>query len=185
MPKKTKSDLGRPATADLRPRTASAGQPAQSAKNEGGGGHRRTRGARQTEGRVRPPATGAGCTCSPLETTEPPAVSLPPPLSPPGRIEGRQTEPRPVMSTGTQTPRNHRELAQAIFAECNAVQVGRELLESGSERGAAVRARMFETLANWHFGKSNSAAGGPPGRMADVRVIWDLPAPPHEHRDDD
>ena len=95
-------------------------------------------------------------------------MSLPPPLSPPGRIEGRQTEPRPVMSTGTQTPRNHREL-----------------LESGSERGAAVRARMFETLANWHFGKSNSAAGGPPGRMADVRVIWDLPAPPHEHRDDD
>ena len=76
-------------------------------------------------------------------------------------------------------PRTHRELAQAISAECDLVQVGCGLLQSGSERGAAVRARMFETVANWQFGKSNSAAGG-----SGVRVIWDMPGPPHEHRDD-
>ena len=75
----------------------------------------------------------------------------------------------------TVEPRNHRELAEAIFAECNAVKVGRELLQSGSERGATVRARVFETLANWLFGKP-----GPPAGSSGVHVIWDLPRPPHE-----
>lgn len=86
----------------------------------------------------------------------------PPVVSPPGRIE----------------PRTHRELAQAIFADCDAVGVGRELLESAAERGAAVRARMFETLANWQFGKPGPQAGG-----GNVRVIWDVPRPPHEPSD--
>lgn len=77
-------------------------------------------------------------------------------------------------------PRNHRELAQAIFAKCDPVEIGRELLESGSEKGASVRARVFETLANWQFGKSND--GQQQGRR-NVRVIWDLPCPPHEPRE--
>ena len=138
--------------------------PKKTQSSAGSHSHRRTRGAS-----VRPPATGAGCTCSPLETTEPPVVS------PPGR-----TEPRPVTSTGAQAPRTHRELAQAIFSECSPVQVGRELLQSGSDKGAAVRARVFETLANWHFGKPGAPAAG-----NNVRVIWDVPRPPHEHRDDE
>ncbi len=75
-------------------------------------------------------------------------------------------------------PRTHRELATAIFAECNAVGVGRELLESAGERGAAVRARMFETLANWQFGNPGPRTGG-----GNVRVIWDVPCPPHEPSD--
>ena len=77
-------------------------------------------------------------------------------------------------------PRTHRELAEAIFAECGAVQVGRALLQSSGDRGAAVRARMFETLANWQFGKP-----GPPAAAGNVRVIWDMPRPPHEQRDED
>jgi len=98
-----------------------------------------------------------------------------PVVSPPGR-----SEPRPATSTGAQAPRTHRELAQAIFSECSPVQVGRELLRSGSDKGAAVRARVFETLANWHFGKPGAPAAG-----NNVRVIWDVPRPPHEHRDDE
>ena len=73
-------------------------------------------------------------------------------------------------------PRNHRELAQAIFAKCNAVQVGRDLLESGSEKGASVRARVFETLANWQFGKAPDSSAG----QTRVRVIWSIPRPPRE-----
>jgi hypothetical protein len=98
---------------------------------------------------------------------------------PPAKREVPPASPAPAPAPD---PRSHRELAKAIFAGCNAVEVGRELLQSGSERGATVRARMFETLANWQFGKPAAPAGGTTGA---VRVIWDLPAPPHEHRDDD
>lgn len=80
-------------------------------------------------------------------------------------------------------PRNHRELAQEIFAQCDAVQVGRELLESGSERGSMVRARVWETLANWLFGKPGPGPGGKPPAAPAFRVIWDMPAPPHEKRE--
>ena len=108
---------------------------------------------------------------------EPLVVSSVEPLvvSPPERIE-----PLVVSPAKQGEPRTHRELAEAIFAECGAVQVGCELLQSGSERGAAVRARMFETLANWQFGKPGPTAGA-----ENVRVIWDMPRPPREHRDED
>jgi len=108
---------------------------------------------------------------------QPPVVAGIEPLvvSPPARIE-----PLVVSPAKQGEPRTHRELAEAIFAECGAVQVGCELLQSGSERGAAVRARMFETLANWQFGKPGPTAGA-----ENVRVIWDMPRPPREHRDED
>jgi hypothetical protein len=77
-------------------------------------------------------------------------------------------------------PRNHRELAQAILAQCDAVKVGRELLESSSEKGASVRARVFETLVNWQFGKTGAT---PSIDRPNLRIIWDLPGPPHESED--
>jgi len=126
------------------------------------GGHRRTRGAS-----VKPASAGPGRppAAEPLAASPDPigaSAGDTPVVSPPRRIE----------------PRTHRELAQAIFAECGAVQVGRELLQSGSERGAAVRARIFETLANWQFGKP-----GQPSGAGNVRVIWDMPRPPRESDD--
>ena len=123
------------------------------------------------------PARPPGQTSAKLPEAEPPVVSSiePPVASPPAR-----NEPLVVSPPGRIEPRTHRELAEAIFAECSAVQVGCELLQSGSKRGAAVRARMFETLANWQFGKP-----GPPAAAGNVRVIWDMPRPPHEHRDED
>jgi hypothetical protein len=74
-------------------------------------------------------------------------------------------------------PRNHRELAQAIFAKCDAVKVGRELLESSGEKGASVRARMFEMLADWQFGTRPQAAEPAHPR---IRFIWTIPGPPRE-----
>jgi len=121
------------------------------------------------------PALPPGRTSAKPPETEPPVVSSiePPVASPPAR-----NEPLVVSPAKHGEPRTHRELAEAIFAECGAVQVGCELLQSGSKRGAAVRARMFETLANWRFGKP-----GPPAAAGNMRVIWDIPGPPHEPQD--
>lgn len=74
-------------------------------------------------------------------------------------------------------PRNHRELAEAIFAECDPVKIGRELLESGNDKGASVRARVFETLADWQFGQKPASSA--PARPR-VRFIWTIPGPPRE-----
>jgi hypothetical protein len=74
-------------------------------------------------------------------------------------------------------PRNHRELAEAIFAECDPVKIGRELLESGNDKGASVRARVFETLADWQFGQK--PVSSTPARPR-VRFIWTIPGPPRE-----
>jgi hypothetical protein len=82
-------------------------------------------------------------------------------------------------------PQNHRELAEAIFAECDPVTTGRKLLEHADERGSSVRARMFEMLADWLYGpppgaaKSDASAGREAARP---RIIWDMPRPPHEPR---
>lgn len=76
-------------------------------------------------------------------------------------------------------PRNHRELAEAIFAECDPVTVGRGLLEaSGSERGASIRARVWATLVDFLLGKTAPAGGA--AAAPRVNIVWDLPAPPHE-----
>lgn len=55
-------------------------------------------------------------------------------------------------------PRNHRELAEAIFAKKDPVKVGRELLEDTSEKGASVRMRVFETLVDWLYGPQRAAS---------------------------
>jgi hypothetical protein len=83
------------------------------------------------------------------------------------------------------TPRNHRELAQAILAQCDPVKVGCELLESGNERGSTVRARVWETLANWQFGKPAQGSRGSVSGAPAMRIIWDMPAPAREAREPD
>jgi hypothetical protein len=69
-------------------------------------------------------------------------------------------------------PRNHRELAEAIFAGKSPVQVGRDLLNDTSEKGASVRMRVFETFIDWLYGPQRAAAAD-----QGVRIIWDLPRP--------
>jgi len=97
----------------------------------------------------------------------------------PARAEARKKQGvRGGRGKRGKSPRNHRELAQAIFAQCDPVTVGKELLESGSERGGSVKARVWETLVEFLLGKPAPAGGAASG--ANVRIVWDLPAPPHE-----
>jgi hypothetical protein len=66
-------------------------------------------------------------------------------------------------------PQNRRELALAIFAQCDPVALGRGVLENGDDRGASVRLRGLEMFTEWAYGKEEAAEPVP------TRVIWDLP----------
>jgi hypothetical protein len=86
---------------------------------------------------------------------------------------------RSTREPNRRTPRNHRELAEAIFEECDAVAIGRELLGPNNERASnGVKARIWETLVDFLFGKL--ATPGNTAAEPKVRIIWDLPSPPHE-----
>ena len=99
----------------------------------------------------------------------------------PKRRARHKTAPLLKKSPDASEVRSHRELAQAIFSGCDPVKVGRELLESGSEKGASVRARVFETLANWQFGApARTGAPSSSSSTAGVRIIWNIPGPPRE-----
>ncbi len=90
--------------------------------------------------------------------------------------------PRATRPRNAKPPRNHRELAQAIFDECDVITVGRQLLEASPERTGnnTVRARVWETLVDFLFGKQPAAGAGNASSGPNVRIVWDLPAPPHE-----
>jgi hypothetical protein len=70
-----------------------------------------------------------------------------------------------------------REFAQALAMKRNLVEVGSELLSSNGTKGASVRARMFETILEYLYGKP---AAAPVPEEAPVRVIWDIPLIPPE-----
>jgi hypothetical protein len=74
-------------------------------------------------------------------------------------------------------PHSRKELAEAILAARGLVQVGRELLESTSEKGASVRLRVYEMLVDWLYGPEHSS---PSEDRRKVRIIWDIPGPDHE-----
>lgn len=67
-------------------------------------------------------------------------------------------------------PQNRRELALAIFAQCDPVALGCAVLENGDDRGASVRLRGLEMFTDWAYGKEDAEA-----EPAPTRVIWDLP----------
>ncbi len=79
---------------------------------------------------------------------------------------------------------NARELAEAVFAKVDPVKVGRELLEGGDAKGGSVRARVWEKLLEYRYGRppaadsAGEAAGGAP---LCVRIISHIPRP---QRDD-
>jgi hypothetical protein len=71
-----------------------------------------------------------------------------------------------------------REFVQALAMKRNLVEVGSELLSGKETKGASVRARMFETMLQYLYGKP---AVAPAPEQAPVRVIWDIPLiPPDE-----
>ena len=67
-------------------------------------------------------------------------------------------------------PQSRRELALAIFAQCDPVALGRAILQNGDDRGASVRLRGLEMFTEWAYGKEDVEA-----EPAPTRVIWDLP----------
>jgi hypothetical protein len=74
-----------------------------------------------------------------------------------------------------------REFVQALAMKRNLVEVGSELLSGKPSPGASVRARMFETMLEYLYGKP---AAAPVPEEAPVRVIWDIPMNPPEELPD-
>jgi hypothetical protein len=116
-----------------------------------------------------------------------PKSTTPPAGPPPEPVTEIASQPIPGATTieasraaasVTRQPRNHRELAQAIFDGRDPVTVGKELLATDGERPNSVKAKVWETLVDFMFGKQPPAASAQPA--PNVRIIWDLPAPPHE-----
>jgi hypothetical protein len=77
-------------------------------------------------------------------------------------------------------PRDHQELARAIFVRCDPVGVAQKLFASEDPRTAPLRARLLETLADWLYGKPAAASGE---ANSAVQMVWDLPAPSHGRLD--
>jgi len=75
-------------------------------------------------------------------------------------------------------PQNRRELALAIFAQCDPVALGRALLENGEDRSASVRLRSLEMFTEWAYDEGEREASPAP-----TRLIWDLPRR-GEHREE-
>jgi len=73
-------------------------------------------------------------------------------------------------ATAEPVPQSRRELALAIFAQCDPVALGRAILQNGDDRGASVRLRGLEMFTEWAYGKEDAEADPAP-----TRVIWDLP----------
>lgn len=88
---------------------------------------------------------------------------------------GARREPRVRAGGSHGIPRTRRELAHGVFDACNPVAVGRDLLRAESE---SVKARAFETLADWMYGPEGAAGGN--AAPGGVHIVWDLPAPSRE-----
>jgi len=67
-------------------------------------------------------------------------------------------------------PQNRRELALAIFAQCDPVALGVEVIENNDDRNPTTLLRALETFTEWAYGKEEAKAEAAP-----TRVIWDLP----------
>jgi len=103
----------------------------------------------------------------------------------PSTPESEPTESHPPVAKPEpgQTPRHFdtaKDLAAAIAGQCDLVAVATALLGGGDgkePKGASVKARMWETLVEYLYGKPVPAvvAEAPP-----LRVIWDIPCPARE-----
>lgn len=70
-----------------------------------------------------------------------------------------------------------RELASAVASEVSLVGLAKQLLGTGEAKGASVKARMWETLVEYIYGKP-TAAQAP--EAVPVRIVWDMPGPARE-----
>lgn len=84
--------------------------------------------------------------------------------------------PQPAQEPAA-NPKTLQELGRAILAQCDPVKAGGELLRAESE---SVKIRALETFADWSFGAQAKPPAPPAAEKPALRIIWDLPAPPHE-----
>jgi hypothetical protein len=91
-------------------------------------------------------------------------------------------EASPAASPGASSRANAREFADAVFAKVDPVNVARELLEGGDAKGGSVRARVWETLLEYRYGRPPAADSADAGAPLCVRIISHIPRP---QRDDD
>ena len=76
------------------------------------------------------------------------------------------------VAIGRPLPQSHRELALEIFAACDPVAVGRDVLEKAGDKCAATKLRALEIFAEWAYGKPSARES-----VARVTIIWDIPVP--------
>ncbi|MGB6429174.1 MAG: hypothetical protein WBF06_01200 [Candidatus Acidiferrales bacterium] len=89
----------------------------------------------------------------------------------------KQTKSR----TRARPPRTQRELARAVFKRHNPVDMACELLSSDGKKGSSVKARVWEKLIEFGFGKAR-VEPATPAAEEDEPVIWDMPGPDREQQ---
>jgi hypothetical protein len=96
-----------------------------------------------------------------------------PEIQPPA-AQVKDAQPSPQFDTA-------QELAAAVANKCDLVEVASALLGGKEEpKGASVKARMWETVVEYLYGKPASA---PVAETQPLRIVWDLPAPDRERGD--
>lgn len=96
------------------------------------------------------------------------------------RAPGEGIQPPPKTTKTHSIPRNHRELALAIFTACNPTALGCDVIEQSNNRGASTKLRALEMFADWAYGKPPT-----PERSERVCIIWDIPLPAHKRVNQD
>jgi hypothetical protein len=97
----------------------------------------------------------------------------------PSRSAGANKKAKPATRSSSA---NAREFADAVFAQVDPVNVARVLLEGGDAKGGSVRARVWETLLEYRYGRPPAADSADAGAPLCVRIISHIPRP---QRDDD
>jgi hypothetical protein len=82
----------------------------------------------------------------------------------------KETKSRPR----ARTPKTQRELARAVFERFDPVDMACELLKSQGKKGESIKARVWEKLIEFGFGKARTEAPEPP---VEEPIIWDIPGP--------
>jgi hypothetical protein len=111
------------------------------------------------------------------QETQTPEVQAPEVETPEMQLPAAQVkdaQPSPQFDTA-------QELAAAVANKCDLVEVASALLGGKEEpKGASVKARMWETVVEYLYGKPASA---PAAETQPLRIVWDLPAPDRERGD--
>jgi hypothetical protein len=88
----------------------------------------------------------------------------------------KKKTPKRKRATGRKKarPKSLRDLANAVFAQHDPVEVGSDLLNADSE---SVKLRALESLAGWAY-ETPTPVSNRLVRPAGIRLVWDIPSRP-------